>query len=452
MSEYRYKPSYYNFIYMIRDEIWLFNSLNLGLVQIDQDLYELLTQEIIDMDNYVGEDKEYLFEFLEEGFIVPFYVDELKILEYIYNTDKYDKEYLSITIVPTLSCNCACYYCFERENNKKTQIIPNSINDKFEDEVIQYIESKLADIKSLDVAWFGGEPLLEFPKIEALSKRIIELCDKYDVQYTSSLTTNGYYIAKISNILLRLKACQIGTYQVTIDGAPKEHDKIRKLKHNGAGTFSEIITGIRMLYESGMNISVRVNISKANIENLEELFDVLEKDDLKNLKIYFGQLIDYSEKDNSELYFSTLEYSTVVQKLYILLRNRGFWYGLEEHYPTIARACIANRMNTAVIDCYGNIYKCRSQIGEFEKKVDSIYNKQQTIEEAMREINWLQWTPFKYLKCKECKYLPLCMGGCPYTLYDNEKELPVCDHWKYNLEFFIKQKVKNLEVNDNEKR
>ena len=66
-----------------------------------------------------------------------------------------------------------------------------------------------------------------------------------------------------------------------------------------------------------------------------------------------------------------------------------------------------------------------------------------TVDEAMREINWFEWSPFQYNECRECVYLPLCMGGCPYSLYDNDVS-PKCDVWKYNLNFFIKQKVLSL--------
>lgn len=75
----------------------------------------------------------------------------------------------------------------------------------------------------------------------------------------------------------------------------------------------------------------------------------------------------------------------------------------------------------------------------------------------MREINWFEWSPFQYDECRECIYLPLCMGGCPYFLYDDDDDtLPKCDAWKYNLEFFIKQKVLSLKLkeefcNDSEK-
>lgn len=88
---------------------------------------------------------------------------------------------------------------------------------------------------------------------------------------------------------------------------------------------------------------------------------------MKDLKIYFGQLIDYSDTDHPEVYFNQEEYAKVVEELYSLLRKRKFKYGLDDHYPVNARPCIANRIDSVVIDCFGNIYKCRSQVGNLKK-------------------------------------------------------------------------------------
>ena len=441
-----YRPSFYNFIYRLNGETWLFNSLNLGLIEIDEEIENVIQKQEITIDDYEGELKESLLELAEDGFIIPPYVNELKTLRYIYNTDRFNKDYLTITILPTLACNCSCYYCFERKHNKNVHNDSHTISDDFDKYLLQFIESKLPNVKSLSVAWFGGEPLLKFEYIEILSKKIISLCQKYSVSYTASITTNGYFITEIPDIVSRMSACKIDSCQITLDGAPKDHNRIRKLKNNSSGTFEKMLQGIKLLFSNNLNVSVRINISKVNIKNLPVLFDILERNDLKSLKIYFGQLIDYSDDDCSDLYLNTEEFAREVEKLYDTLRHKGFKYGLDDHYPTNARACIANRIDTAVIDCYGNIYKCRSQIGENDKTIGSIYNPEnQTMEEAAREINWIDWTPFIYEKCKDCKYLPLCMGGCPYSLYDNDDALPICDEWKYNLDYFVKQKIMNLE-------
>ena len=314
-----------------------------------------------------------------------------------------------------------------------------------EEEVLIFLESKIQETKNLSVAWFGGEPLLRFDVIEHFSSKIIELASKYGVSYTASLTTNGYYLSSIPDIIDRLKQCHIDSYQITLDGAPEDHNQIRRLKNDSGTTFDKMLEGIELLYQNFFNISVRINVSKKNYKNLTKLFDIFEDKGLKNLKIYFGQLIDYSDIYHSELYFTQEEYAKIIEKLYSLLRKREFRYGLDEHYPVNARPCIANRIDSAIINCFGNIYKCRSQVGEFEKRIGNVCElDNQTVDEAVREINWFEWSPFQYNECRECVYLPLCMGGCPYSLYDNDDALPKCDAWKYNLDFFIKQKILSL--------
>ena len=440
------KPSIYNRIYDINGEKWLFNTFNLGLIEIDEEIERILRFENIEVRLFSGNLKNRLIELEEGGFLTQLNVNELKLLHYMYNADKYNKDYLSITILPTLDCNCACYYCFERENEHRTRLVQNNRFDAIEQSLLNFVESKLADTKNLSIAWFGGEPLLEFDIIEKLSKKLIELAKQYGISYTASLTTNGFYLEEIPNVIERLKACHIESYQITLDGAPEEHNRIRRLKNGQGDTFDRMLDGIILLYQNNLNVSVRINVSKKNLSGLSTLFDILDTKGLKDLKIYFGQLIDYSGKDNSDIYLTQKEYADVIEQLYYTLRKRGFRYGLDDHYPSGARPCIANRIDSAIIDCYGNIYKCRSQVGEFEKRIGNVCDyENQSVDEAVREINWLEWTPFRYPNCLECQILPICMGGCPFTLYDNDDASPKCDEWKYNLDFFIKQKILNLE-------
>ncbi len=440
------KPSFYNIIYAVGEEKWLFNTMNLGLIQIDDDTEKILQDVQIDLEHCTQKETDILNELEEAGFIVLPNVNERKVLQYMYNIDKYNKEYLSITILPTLDCNCACYYCFERENEHKTKgTIKNNLLD-IEQFLLDFIEKKLPYTKHLSIAWFGGEPLLEFEVIEYLSKKLIKLADKYGITYTASLTTNGFYLTEITDVIKRLKICHIDSYQITLDGAPEDHNQIRKLKNIDSPTFDRMLSGIQLLHTHSLNVSVRINISKRNLSGLNKLFDILEEKGLKKLRIYFGQLIDYSDVEHKNVYLNQIEYAKAVEELYLVLKEREFNYGLDDHYPTGARPCIANRIDSAIIDCYGNIYKCRSQVGEFEKRIGHICAyENQTSDEAIREINWMEWTPFKYDQCKQCKILPLCLGGCPFSLYDNDDALPRCDAWKYYMDFFIKQKILGLE-------
>lgn len=115
----------------------------------------------------------------------------------------------------------------------------------------------------------------------------------------------------------------------------------------------------------------------------------MEYEDLKKVKLYFGQLLDYSSGNTSEIYMNIEEFSDTIVKLYEVLKDRGFPYGMDDHYPTAARACMACRPDSAVIDCNGNIFKCRTQTGELDKKIGNVLNlENQTRKEAIQEINW----------------------------------------------------------------
>ena len=186
------KPSKYNIFYNIDGKEWLFNTSNLGLVQIESSVKRYLSDKTIDLSDFPHDIKEELKELEEGGFLTQTNVNELKMLRYIYDTDKHNKEFLSITILPTLDCNCCCYYCFERENAFKTK--KNGLGNllDIEEEVLVFLESKIQETKNLSVAWFGGEPLLRFDVIEHFSSKIVDLASKYGVNYTASLTTNGY--------------------------------------------------------------------------------------------------------------------------------------------------------------------------------------------------------------------------------------------------------------------
>lgn len=141
------KPSRYNIFYNIDGKEWLFNTSNLGLVQVEASMLKYLEKKTIDLSNCPEDIKDELEELEEGGFLTQTNVDELKILHYIYDVDKHNKEFLSITILPTLDCNCSCYYCFERENVLRTK--KNSVGSivDIEEEVFSFLELKLRKLR-----------------------------------------------------------------------------------------------------------------------------------------------------------------------------------------------------------------------------------------------------------------------------------------------------------------
>ena len=54
-------------------------------------------------------------------------------------------------------------------------------------------------------------------------------------------------------------------------------------------------------------------------------------------------------------------------------------------------------------------------------------------------ISWLNYDPFKNDSCRQCAYLPLCLGGCPHTQRDQNLSII-----NYNCNFFKEYFTKSV--------
>ncbi|MFR5691675.1 MAG: SPASM domain-containing protein [Lachnospiraceae bacterium] len=88
------------------------------------------------------------------------------------------------------------------------------------------------------------------------------------------------------------------------------------------------------------------------------------------------------------------------------------WNGcavLAEYAKANPYICGAVSINSCIIDPLGNIYKCWDDIGRQEYIAG---NLDDGLSRAENTTKWLNYD-FLEANCKECAFLPLCMGGCP---------------------------------------
>ena len=93
--------------------------------------------------------------------------DDFLILKNIIMNYRLTENYVNITIAPTLDCNYACHYCFEK--TKKSYADSGTCNA-----IAKYINKHLKS-KSLQVTWFGGEPLLALNEMQEIYYQIDKL-------------------------------------------------------------------------------------------------------------------------------------------------------------------------------------------------------------------------------------------------------------------------------------
>lgn len=440
------KTSNYNFFFDAEDGyILAYNAFSNSFARVDREKFKLI-EKILEAPgkfSFDSEEKEKLKKDLVKGyFLIDERLSELEILKMRNRIGRYSKEYIGLSIAPTLACNFHCTYCFE---DRKTDTMTKEV----EDALIKFVENRLNTAKSLSVSWFGGEPTLEIDIIERLTNEFQRLCRDNNVYFgPMAIITNGYLLTK--KIAEKLKKLNIVRAQLTVDGPPDVHDKRRKL-NNGKGTFLKIMENIKEVKDI-LNIHIRVNVDKDNIDRVEELYKFFgEYGFLEKVPFYFGNVqgfINDSCADVSTVCFSTKEYSSTVIDLLKRCREKGI---SNPRYPapTHFGFCSADKLNTYVVAPSGCLYKCWSEISFTEEhSVGTVFEENLDPNQINNLTKYLNLDPFTNQECLECKYFPICSGGCPYNALNKEKfQNENCIDFKYNLDEMLRLKYDALKKN-----
>lgn len=433
------KESNYNIFWDIEDKHYAFNSMTCALAEVEQEFYDIL--EGI-RNNKITDNKRMLNDMSEGGFVVNDSFDELQYLKMKSYSGKFGSYGLGLTVALTMECNFSCPYCYEAPKR-------GFINDEVQEAIIKLIEDNAKKNQNISVTWYGGEPTLAIDIIETMSEKIIQICKKYNVEYSAFMITNGYLLTK--NNIKKLKKSKISGIQVTLDGVPDVHNSRRKLKSGNNGTFDIIIENIKNTINSGIIVDIRVNVDKTNYTGIDDLLVILSKHGLQECEINFGHVNAYTEACSSigDTCLSVSEYSDVLLDYQRSLNKNGF---VADDYPMYpmpkSNYCCADTMNSFVIDPQGYLYKCWNDIGNKKKSVGNILCKETDYQQRDNLEKYILWTPFDFEECVSCKMLPICMGGCPYNgLYNLGK--PECEKWKYSMDKVLKSicslTVKNVD-------
>ena len=424
-------------------DILMFNSYSLAFGKMDGPTKTLYTQtDLFDEDSFLDPKQQKAINVMKEnGFLVDVDFDEYASLRFLGNVSRFRGGF-SLTIAPTLACNMACPYCFEKKRNVR-------MNAETRDELAKFVRANLERLRSdrFGITWYGGEPLLELETIEFLSNKFIAICDEMGVDYRADIITNGILLdAGAARLLSHLK---VRTAQVTVDGLEQQHNSRRLLK-NGTNSFTTIINNIDEARHI-LDLTIRVNVDKDNTADASDLVDYFidEKKWGESLSFYFSMV--YPSKnaclfDQSRCYSSS-EFATVSAGLLWKSFHKKIASRCNCIYPTrINVPCGGVCMEQHVIDPIGNLYACWHNVCEPEKKIGHITTGPQMNSE------FLKWKNFESpQECRTCAKLPLCQGGCPLKVFEGDGH-PGCNRVAENLKETLKiyyADYKNRQMNKN---
>ena len=336
-------------------------------------------------------------------FVVPDDFDEKKWAKHIYNSVNYADANLGLTITPTMKCNFKCTYCCECDDAKI-----NDMSMETAEDIIKWV-TKMVEVhryKRVEVQYFGGEPTLKREIFEYLAQNMRDLSQKYNFNLKSYVVTNGYFEKELID---RMLDWGIKNIQFTIDGLETAQNS-RKPLMTGEGTFDVVYRNFlycAKMAERFEEVNLRINIDESNSADVVPLLDKVKNDvgDVSLVTVDLNETNWRGKKDSE--YTSVREFIVETNKYAI---RQGFKYDFHQgHFDS----CNYSKINNIVIGADGNVYKCLMMVNEEAFKVTNIkdyYNSLEMVEFTGYEVDET---------CFECKYCPMCFGGCKAAAFAN---------------------------------
>ena len=401
------KPSQFNYYQPAKNEWLVYNTLYNTLVRLSKIEYEKLIGK-----KSCG--KDLTKKFLSEGLMIEDNFNEFELYErWAKMQRKIDKPYLSVNVTTTLKCNARCYYCYEKGVKHSDLSVAQT------QAVANFIKSNLRKNDMLALTWFGGEPLLNTKAFDDLTNSLTSS----GIKFSSYIITNGSLITK-KLVTEKFKRWNVHDVQITLDGIAKTYEKRKAYINLRAGIFNRILKKIAVVANAGITVHIRLNIDRENMAEIFELIKILEENfnDMPEVSWYPAFLTevgnDLTEQEKIDFIkhlFANLHNPT---KMNVARRM----HSLPKSVP-----CMRNDPKSVTVDVFGNIFTCEHLVGKKNKSVGSLTNfdlktNQDRIKYKLRS------------ECKNCVFLPKCMGGCAVNLETDDEP---CMIEKYIIQGYL---------------
>jgi len=439
------KMSAYNFTFpYVEDDskVVLYNTRTNAMALIDNDKF-LKLKDFSLSNEMLSNDGDLISNLKRGGFIIDDNINEIHLLRYNLLNSRYDKRSLGLTIAPTADCNFRCIYCFEIDKLKKMEMSQDT-----QERLVEQVKSQASHITKLSVNWFGGEPLLALDSVEFMTQQFKQICIDKDIDYSASMITNGYLFSP--EVAKKLKSLDIKFVQITLDGTESIHNK-RRFLEDGAPTFSQIVDNLKQSAQIfNGQISLRINVDRENADDLDEIESMLVNTGL----IYIDNVmpnLGYIDSLGGGCYSATqcLTRKEFVDIDYIFKKRLSKYKRnlMTMFYPTLRGTfCGADSCSSHVVGHDGGLYRCWADIGDDSKKVGSLVDAD--VKNKALLLSYMMYDPTEDENCHYCKYLPICMGGCPMHRL-SEPDLR-CVDMKYKLSEYMKLLPNMIKI-ENEK-
>lgn len=313
-----------------------------------------------------------------------------------------------LTLMVNHACNLRCTYCYT--GSKFQRRMQLAIAKKAIDRAV----ASTANGGTIELGFFGGEPLVEAKLILDLLD-YAELCTKKRaIRIIGSITTNATITDEEAWKVMNHPNINLA---ISCDGLPEVHDSCR-VTVDGRGTSSIVATTIQRLLAAQKEFRVVMVITPGNVSSVAKGIEYLFQLGVTRVDLSLDLWTKWERKDSAPLETMIRECAQVWQKG---LPVRGInWFDEKTikcaQIPTnkIARCSFGN--GEIAVSPAGNLYPCERLIGEdsetnamrmpghiMDGKENFLPNEQQS-----RSCND---------ECNSCPVQSLCSTDCKCSNY-----------------------------------
>ena len=378
-------------------------------------------------------DSEELNYFLEEH--------GLQSTEKINDESLTDPPLTAISLAIAQKCNLGCTYCYAHQGDFGTKAKNMAAETGIM--AVDLMFKKNPGNNKMNLAFLGGEPLINRPALQTITRYAMEKAVREKKQIQFSITTNGTLLNSDDAIFFEEFGFAV---TVSIDGIGVVHDELRPFK-GGQASYDRIIKNTMPLLhmQKKMQVSARVTVTPANLE-LKQTLDELIRIGFHS--VGFSPMLT-SPSGKNEMDATTLdtmlenmiacgtafEEKIINGKRYpfsnMSITLREIHRGTHRPYPCGAGAgYLGVSASGELAACHRFVEDDKGYFGNLEEGIS--YKKQRS---WLTERHVHQQEP-----CNTCWARYLCGGGCHHEVIHRGR--PACDYIRgwlhYTLQAYIR--------------
>ncbi|PWU07040.1 MAG: hypothetical protein C5B51_10870, partial [Terriglobia bacterium] len=307
-----------------------------------------------------------------------------------------------VTLMPTLACNLACTYCFQKESPAF-----NRMSTEVESGTIAWILRRVdaSACGKLLVHYFGGEPLTRKDYVLRTAHAFHEAMAARGGEFAWEMTTNAVHLDLA--FVKALRAYGDGVIKITLDGDRETHD-LARVYRDGRGSFDRIFANLRAV-AGYVRLRLGGNFLPGQEASYERLIERLDNANLltKIESIRFKPAIDTTRSESAGCTGcgTTAQTADTLVQINRAVEQRTGGSGKLAYGGLPTGPCELHWKNSYTIDPDGRVYKCPAVAGRPEMSVSNV-----TSSSGERLAPLLGYQPWQ--QCGDCAFLPVCVGGC----------------------------------------